>query len=97
MVDHVVYHRVYSILFTFYDIKMIEFAGKKKRNHSNKKLTRVLSTKISIDDYDRFQKRTDDAYRCGGIDKPSMSEFLRYLVIYRSNRPSIIDLIANTN
>lgn len=76
---------------------MIEFAGKKKKNHSTKKLTRVLSTKVSIDDYDRFQKRTDDAYRCGGITKPSVSEFLRFIVIHRSNKPGIIDLVADTN
>jgi hypothetical protein len=61
---------------------MTESAGKEKGDHGNKKLTRVLSTKLSIEDYNRFQKYTNDAYVCGTISKPSVSEFLRYIVTY---------------
>jgi hypothetical protein len=68
----------------------------KSNKEHKKKLTKVLSTKLSIDEYDRFQKRTDDAYRSGGISKPSESEFLRFIVIHRSNKPSIIDLVHDT-
>jgi hypothetical protein len=86
-----------AYFFTLDDIKMIESAGREKRNRSNKKLTRVLSTKLTIEDYDRFQKHTNDAYKSGAISKPSGSEFLRYIVIHRSNKPSILDLVADTN
>ena len=55
---------------------MTESAGRKKRNRSNKKLTKVLSTKLTIEDYDRFQKHTNDAYKSGAISNPSESEFL---------------------
>jgi arginyl-tRNA--protein-N-Asp/Glu arginylyltransferase len=64
---------------------MTESAGIEKRNHRNEKLTRVLSTKLSIEDYNRFQKYTNDAYRAGTISKPSVSEFLRYIVTYPFN------------
>ena len=55
-------------------------SAKGKKNDESKKLTRVLSTKLSIDDYTRFQKFTNDAYRAGTISKPTTSEFLRYIV-----------------
>jgi hypothetical protein len=69
----------------------------KSNKEHKKKLTKVLSTKLSIDEYDRFRKRTDDAYRSRDISKPSVSEFLRFIVIHRSNKPSIIDLVHDTN
>lgn len=58
-----------------------------KRNDDRykKKLTKVLSTKLSIEDYNRFQRCTKDAYRTGTISKPSASEFLRYIVTYPFN------------
>jgi hypothetical protein len=59
---------------------MIESAGKKKRNHSNKKLTRVISTKLSIEDYYKFLKFTNDAYKAGVIEEPEVSKYLRYIV-----------------
>jgi hypothetical protein len=34
----------------------------------NKKLTKVLSTKLSIEDYERFQKCTNFAYKSGEIE-----------------------------
>ncbi len=59
---------------------MTESAGKDNRNHNDKKLTKVLSTKVSIEDYNRFQKYTNKAYRARTISKPSVSEFLRYII-----------------
>jgi hypothetical protein len=47
----------------------------------NKKLTKVLSTKLSIEDYERFQKCTNFAYKSGEIE-PSTSKFLRFIVTY---------------
>ena len=76
---------------------MTESVGNEKRNRSNKKLTRVLSTKLSTQDYERFQKRTDDAYKAGAISKPSESAFLRYIVIHRSHKPNFLDLVGYTN
>jgi hypothetical protein len=54
-------------------------------NNNKKKLTRVLSTKLSIEDYNRFQKCTNDAYKAGTIDEPRPSKFLRYIVTYPFN------------
>lgn len=72
--------------------------GEEKSNDEHKKkLTKVLSTKLSIEDYNRFQKHTIDAYRAGAISKPSPSKFLRYVVLYRSNKPCLLDLVADTN
>ena len=60
--------------------------GEKRNDDKYKKrLTKVLSTKLSIEDYNRFQKCTNDAYRAGTISKPSASEFLRYIVTYPFN------------
>ena len=72
-------------------------SAKVKSKDDSKKLTKVLSTKLSIEDYNRFQKRTSDAYRNGGISKPSESEFLRFIVIHRSHKPTLLDLIPDTN
>lgn len=47
---------------------------------NKKKLTKVLSTKLSIEDYIRFQKFTNDAYKAGVIGKPEVSKYLRYIV-----------------
>jgi hypothetical protein len=41
------------------------------RNNDNRKLTRVISTKLSIEDYERFQKCTNFAYKAGVIEEPS--------------------------
>jgi hypothetical protein len=72
-------------------------SAKVKSKDDKKKLTKVLSTKLSIEDYDRFQKHTNDAYRAGAISKPSESEFLRYIVIHRSHKPTLLDLIPDAN
>ena len=47
----------------------------------NKKLTKIVSTKLSIEDYERFQKCTNFAYKSGEIE-PSTSKFLRLIVTY---------------
>ena len=50
-----------------------------------KKLTKVLSTKLSIEDYNLFQILTNNAYRLGIIEEPKPSKFLRFLVTYSFN------------
>jgi hypothetical protein len=46
-----------------------------KRNDDKykKKLTKVLSTKLSIEDYNRFQKYTNYAFEARVIEKPEVS------------------------
>ena len=61
---------------------MTEVAGRNKRNDDTKKLTKVLSTKLSIEDYERFQKCTNFAYNTGVIEEPSTSKFLRFIVTH---------------
>jgi hypothetical protein len=56
-----------------------------KRKDDSKKLTKVLSTKLSAEDYDRFEKYTNLAYEKGMIEAPETSKFLRYLVTYPFN------------
>jgi hypothetical protein len=51
-------------------------------NNDNKKLTRVISTKLSIEDYNRFEKYTSLVYEAGFIEEPSVSKFLRFIVTY---------------
>jgi hypothetical protein len=54
-------------------------------DNDNKKLKKVLSTKLSIEDYERFQKYTNFAYKAGIIEEPETSKFLRYIVTYPFN------------
>jgi len=51
-----------------------------KRKDDSKKLTKVLSTKLSIDDYKVFRILTNQAYRDGAINEDSPSEMLRYMI-----------------
>jgi hypothetical protein len=51
--DLMVYHTVNSFL-TAFMIYMTEVSGRMRRKADNKKLTRVLFTKLSIDGYNRF-------------------------------------------
>jgi hypothetical protein len=60
-----------------------------KRKYDSKKLTKVLSTKLSVEDYDRFEKYTSLAYEAGIIEEPETSKFLRYLVTYPFNERSL--------
>jgi hypothetical protein len=48
-----------------------------KKNH---KLTRVVSTKLSIEDYDSLQQISDIAFQYGRIKEPTKSELVRYLI-----------------
>ena len=57
-----------------------------RRKDDSKKLTKVLSTKLSVEDYDRFEKYTNLAYEAGIIEEPETSKFLRYLVTYPFNK-----------
>jgi hypothetical protein len=41
-----------------------------------------LSTKLSIEDYERFQKCTNFAYKAEVIEEPSTSKFLRFIVTH---------------
>jgi hypothetical protein len=59
--------------------------GIEKRNNDHKKLTRVISTKLSIEDYNRFEKYTNFAYKAGMIEEPETSKFLRYIITYPFN------------
>ena len=59
--------------------------GEKKKEDDWKKLTKVLSTKLSIEDYNRFEKYTNYAYQAGMIEEPETSKFLRYIVTYPFN------------
>ena len=49
-------------------------------NNHKKKLTKVLSTKLSTEDYERFEKLTYFAYKAKMIEEPETSKFLRYIV-----------------
>ena len=60
--------------------------GEKRHDDKyRKKLTKVLSTKLSIEDYTRFKKYTNYAYQAGIIKEPETSKLLRYLVTYPFN------------
>jgi hypothetical protein len=52
---------------------------REQRNRDNKKLTKVLSTKLSIDDYNHFVIYSKTAHAQGIIDEPTPSRFLRYI------------------
>ena len=51
-----------------------------RRNDDNKKVTKVISTKLSIEDHKSFRILTDLTYQYGGIKEDSTSEMLRYLI-----------------
>ena len=55
---------------------------KRKEDDKKKKLTKVLSTKLSIEDYNRFVKYTHYAYEAGVIEEPETSKYLRFIVTY---------------
>jgi hypothetical protein len=66
------------LAYRFYGIMTVTAGSNKK----SKKLSRVISTKLSIEDYERFQKCTNFAYKAGYIEEPSTSNFLRFIVTY---------------
>jgi hypothetical protein len=53
--------------------------GREQSNRDNKKLTKVLSTKLSINDYNRFVMYSKAAHKQGIIDEPTPSRFLRFI------------------
>jgi hypothetical protein len=55
-------------------------SAEEKRKQDNKKLEKVLSTKLSINDYKTFRIRTNEADRYGAIREDSLSEMLRYII-----------------
>jgi hypothetical protein len=55
-------------------------ADRKKRNDDSKRLTRVLSTKLSIEDFNLFRVLTNIAYQYKAINQDRPSEMLRFLV-----------------
>lgn len=57
----------------------------RKEDDNKKKLTRVLSTKLSIEDYNRFEKYTNYAYQAGIIGEPETPKLRRYIVTYPFN------------
>lgn len=50
------------------------------QNNNNKKLSKVLSTKLSIEDYNAFQMLTKLEYKAGLIKEESISELLRFTI-----------------
>jgi hypothetical protein len=58
---------------------MTEVSGRMRRRADNKKLTRVLFTKLSIDGYNRFVIYAKTTRAQGIIDEPTPSRFLRYI------------------
>jgi hypothetical protein len=73
-----VYHTVNSLWLLWY--KMTVAVDREKRNDVNTKLTRLVSTKLSIEYYNELQTITNRAYRNKGINKPTISEFLRFMI-----------------
>lgn len=58
---------------------MILIIGREKMNNDNKKLIKVVSTKLSIEDYNFLQQLTT-VYRGGTIEELTKSELVRFLV-----------------
>jgi hypothetical protein len=54
--------------------------------NTNKKLSKVLSTKLSIDDYNAFQMLTKLEYQAGLIKEESTSELLRFTIRHILNQ-----------
>jgi hypothetical protein len=59
------------------------------RNDDIKKLKRVISTKLSIEDHKTFRVLTNLTYQYGGIKEDSPSEMLRYIISH------LVELLCN--
>jgi hypothetical protein len=59
---------------------IVEWLIERRETMTNKKLTRVLSTKLSIEDYNLFRVLTNLAYQYKAINQAKPSEMLRFLV-----------------
>jgi hypothetical protein len=68
-----------------------------KNNNNNKKLSKVLSTKLSIEDYDAFLTLTKLEYEAGLIKEESTSELLRFTIRHilkqAHNQPEYLILV----
>jgi hypothetical protein len=53
--------------------------------NTKKKLTKVISTKLSVQDYNLFQILTNLAYQHGEIKEATQSELLRYIIVQTVN------------
>jgi hypothetical protein len=53
---------------------------------SKMKLTKVVSTKLSIEDYNALQTLTNITHQYGRIDEPNVSKFLRFIIGDMVNR-----------
>ena len=51
-----------------------------QKNNNNKKLSKLLSTKLSIEDYDALVILTKIEYEAGLIKEQSPSELLRFTI-----------------
>jgi hypothetical protein len=56
------------------------------QKNNNRKLSKVLSTKLSIDDYNGFQMLTKHEYEAGLIKEESTSELLRFTIRHILNQ-----------
>ena len=54
--------------------------GRNKRNDDNQKLTRVISTKLSIENYNLSRVLTNNVYQYKQINEVRPSGMLRYLI-----------------
>jgi hypothetical protein len=57
-----------------------------QKNNNSKKLSKVLSTKLSIEDYNSFQILTKLQYKAGLIKEESTSELLRFTIRHILNQ-----------
>jgi hypothetical protein len=69
------------------------------RSRRIKKLTNVVSTKVSSEDYLLLQQLTEGAYQAHAIEEPSKSEFLRLIISLvfgeLRNKPEILPHLLN--
>jgi hypothetical protein len=77
-----VYQSVYSLLISIPQYIMSDDLAsvEAKIKYDTKRLKKVLSTKISKDDYMAFKIITNQAYLKGAIKEDSPSEMLRYIL-----------------
>ena len=54
--------------------------GKNEEEGNRKKLTNVVSTKLSIEDDNALQQVSTIAFQYGSIQEPTKSELVRYLI-----------------
>ena len=55
-------------------------SARERSKNDRKKLKRVISTKLSTEDYKKFRVLTSLTYQYGGIKENSTSEMLRFII-----------------